>query len=55
LYIGDNNWPAIRAAIKKVNYDGWLIAEMEARYKYAQDQQFFDTAADIDRLIAGNL
>ena len=55
LYIGDNNWPAIRAAIKKVNYDGWLIAEMEARYKYAQDQQFYDTAADIDRLIAGTL
>jgi L-ribulose-5-phosphate 3-epimerase len=55
LFIGDNNWPAIRAAIKKVNYDGWLIAEMEARYKYAQDQQFFDTAADIDRLIAGSL
>jgi L-ribulose-5-phosphate 3-epimerase len=55
LFIGDNNWPAIRAAIKKVNYDGWLIAEMEARYKYAQDQQFFDTAADIDRLIAGTM
>jgi hexulose-6-phosphate isomerase len=55
LFIGDNNWPAIRAAIKKVNYDGWLIAEMEARYKYAQDQQFYDTAADIDRLIAGTL
>jgi hypothetical protein len=28
---------------------------MEARYKYAQDQQFPDTAADIDRLIAGTL
>ena len=53
LFIGDNNWPAIRAAMKKINYDGWLIAEMEARYKYAQDQQFYDTAADIDRLIAG--
>ncbi len=53
--IGDNNWPAIHAAMKKINYDGWLIAEMEARYKYAQDQQFYDTAADIDRLIAGTL
>ena len=55
LFIGDNNWPAIRAAIKKVSYDGWLIAEMEARYKYAQDQQFFDSAAGIDRLISGRL
>jgi hexulose-6-phosphate isomerase len=55
LFIGDNNWPAIRAALTKVSYDGWLIAEMEARYKYAQDQQFYDTAADIDRLISGRL
>ncbi len=55
LFIGDNNWPAIRAALAKVGYDGWLIAEMEARYRFAQDQQFFDTAADIDRLIMGRL
>ncbi len=55
LFIGDNNWPAIRAAITKVGYDGWLIPEMEARYRYAQDQQFYDTAADIDRLISGRL
>ncbi len=55
LFIGDNNWPAIRAAIAKVGYDGWLIAEMEARYRYARDQQFYDTAADMDRLISGRL
>jgi hypothetical protein len=28
---------------------------MEARYRYAQDQQFYDTAADVDRLISGRL
>ena len=55
LFIGDNNWPAIRAALGKVRYDGWLIAEMEARYRYARDQQFYDTAADMDRLISGKL
>jgi len=43
LFIGDNNWPAIMAALTKVGYDGWLIAEMEARYRYAHDQQFYDT------------
>jgi len=32
-----------------------LIAEMEARYRYAQDQQFYDTAADMDRLISAKL
>jgi L-ribulose-5-phosphate 3-epimerase len=52
IFLGDNNWPAIRAALDKVGYDGWLIAEMEARYRYAPDQQFFDTAAAIDRFIA---
>ena len=55
LFIGDNNWAAIRAALIKVGYDGWLIAEMEALYHYALDQQFHDTAADMDRLISGRL
>lgn len=55
LFLGDNDWPAIRAALMKVRYDGWLVAEMEARYRYAPDQQFYDTARAIDRLIAGQL
>jgi sugar phosphate isomerase/epimerase len=53
--LGDNNWPAIRAALTKVGYDGWLIAEMEARYHHAPDQQFFDTSAAMDRFISGRL
>ena len=55
VFLGDNNWPAIRAAMTKVGYDGWLVAEMEARYRYAPDQQFYDTAAALDRLISGKL
>ena len=55
LFLGDNNWPAIRAALDKVHYDGWLIAEMESRYRFAPDQQFYDTAAAMNRLIAGQL
>jgi len=55
LLLGDNNWPAIRAALTKVGYDGWLVAEMEARYRYAPDQQLFDTAQAMDRLISGRL
>jgi L-ribulose-5-phosphate 3-epimerase len=55
LFLGDNNWPAIRAAMAKVGYDGWLIAEMEARYRYAPDQQFYDTSVGMDRLISGKL
>ncbi len=55
LFLGDNNWPAIRAALDKTGYDGWVIAEMEARYRFAPDQQFYDTAAAMDRFIAGKL
>src|SRR5712691_8211494 len=39
----------------RCGYDGWLIAEMEARYRYAHDQQFHDTAAAMDRFISGRL
>jgi len=55
IFLGDNNWKAIRAALTKVGYDGWLIAEMEARYAYAPDQQIFDTCAAMKRLIRGEL
>ena len=55
LFLGDNNWAAIRSALTKVGYDGWLVAEMEARYRYAPDQQFYDTARAMDRLISGRL
>jgi len=55
LFLGDNNWAAIRAALKKVGYGGWLVAELEWRYKFAQDQQFYDTAAAMQRLIEGRL
>ena len=55
LFLGDNDWKAIREALHKVSYDGWLIAEMESRYRFAPDQQFHDTAAALDRFIAGAL
>jgi len=51
LFLGDNNWPAIRAALDKVRYDGWIIAEMERVYNCALDQQFYDTATAMDRFI----
>lgn len=55
LFLGDNNWPAIRAALDKIRYDGWIIAEMESVYRYARDQQFFDTSAAMTRFIEGRL
>lgn len=55
IFLGDNNWRAIRNAMTKAGYDGWLIAEMEERYHYAPDQQVYDTAAALNRLIAEQL
>jgi L-ribulose-5-phosphate 3-epimerase len=55
IFLGDNNWRAIRDALTKVGYDGWLVAEMEARYRYAPDQQIYDTAAAMNRVISGKL
>ena len=55
LFLGDNDWKAIRAALGKVSYNGWLVAEMETRYRFAPDQQFFDTSAAMSRLIEGRL
>lgn len=55
IFLGDNNWRAIRDALTKVSYNSWLVAEMEARYRYAPDQQIYDTSAAMSRVIAGNL
>lgn len=53
LFLGDNDWPAIRNALDEIGYDGWLIAEPVPRYRYARDLQFYEAAAAIDRFIAG--
>jgi sugar phosphate isomerase/epimerase len=55
LFLGDNNWVAIRSALEKVRYDGWIIAEMESVYRHAQDQQFFDTSAAMSRFNEGRM
>ena len=52
LFLGDNDWPAIREALDEIGYDGWLIAEPVPRYKYARDLQFYEAAAAIDRFIS---
>jgi L-ribulose-5-phosphate 3-epimerase len=51
IFLGDNDWPAIMRALRKVGYDSYLVAEMEQRYRYCPDQQFYDTSAGLTRLI----
>jgi L-ribulose-5-phosphate 3-epimerase len=55
IFLGDNNWRAIRDALTKVGYNKWLVAEMEAKYRYAPDQQIYDTSAAMSRVINGRL
>jgi hexulose-6-phosphate isomerase len=51
IFLGDNDWPKIRAAFDQVGYNGWICAEIEP-YRFAPDQQLFDTSAALDRFIA---
>lgn len=51
IFLGDNNWLAIMRALRKIGYDGYLVAEMEVPYRYCPDQQFYDTGAALRRLI----
>lgn len=55
IFLGDNNWPLIRNAMRKVGYDRWIVAEIEDRYRFAPDQQFLNTAAVMDRFISGRM
>lgn len=55
LFLGDNNWRAIHDSLKKASYDRWLVAEMEQRYRFAPDQQFYDTSTAMSRLVSGQI
>lgn len=48
LLEGDVNWPAVRAALKEVGYNDYVVAEVGA-YRHYPDQMILDTAAAIDR------
>lgn len=51
VFLGSNNWPAIMQALRKIGYDGYIVAEMERRYSYCREQQFYDTAAALNLLM----
>ena len=55
LLSGDVNWPAVMAALRAINYDGWLTAEMIPPvpfYKHAPDTLVYNTARALDALLA---
>ena len=48
---GDVDYPAVIKALKEINYDGWLTAEMLPPYKYYTDQILVNTSLIMDRII----
>ena len=50
---GDNDWPAIMAALKGINYSGWAIAEPAYRPKDVDPmQRLVEMSKRIDQLLA---
>lgn len=50
LLAGDVDFPLVIDALKRVGYDGWLTAEMNAYAKYP-DQIVYNTSAAMDRIL----
>ena len=51
LLSGDVDYPAVIKAIKEIDYDGWLTAEMLPPYRYYTDQILVNTSLSMDRII----
>jgi hexulose-6-phosphate isomerase len=50
LLEGDVNWPAVRAALEGIRYDGWLTAEVLPAYRYHGERLIYETSASIDAI-----
>ena len=48
---GDVDYPAVTKALKDINYDGWLTAEMLPPYTHYTDQILVNTSLSMDRII----
>jgi len=53
LLAGDVDFPAVMAALRAIDYDDYLTAEMVPVYRHYSDQLIFNTAASLDRIIGG--
>ena len=51
LLSGDVDYPAVIKALKEINYDGWLTAEMLPPYTHYTDQILINTSLSMDRII----
>ncbi|MEA4889534.1 MAG: sugar phosphate isomerase/epimerase family protein [Clostridiaceae bacterium] len=53
LLSGDVDWPAVMAAFKAVDYDGWVTAEMLPPYAYYPEQMIMNTANAMNCILGG--
>jgi len=51
LLAGDVDFPAVIKALREINYDGWLTAEMLPPYQHYTDQILINTSLSMDRII----
>ena len=48
---GDVNWPAVMAQFDKVNYDGWVTAEMLPPYTHYPETIIYNTSNAMDKIL----
>ena len=51
LLNGDVDWPRVMRALRSINYDGWVTAEV-GLYKYFPVESVYDTSVAMDRIFA---
>lgn len=53
LLQGDVDWPAVRASLERIGYDGWITGEVLPSYKFHADRLIYETSAAIDAIFDG--
>ena len=48
---GDVNWPAVMAQFEKVNYNGWVTAEMLPPYTHYPETIIYNTSNAMDKIL----
>ncbi|MBQ4542627.1 MAG: sugar phosphate isomerase/epimerase, partial [Clostridia bacterium] len=51
LLAGEVNWPSVMTQLEKVNYDGWVTAEMLPPYSHYPETIIYNTSNAMDKII----
>jgi hexulose-6-phosphate isomerase len=53
LLEGDVNWPAVREALRDIDYGAWVTAEVLPHYEYHGERLVYETSVSLDAILAG--